>query len=350
MPLKVSIIMPVYNVEKYIEEAIESILAQSFFNFEFLIFNDGSTDRTLEIIQRFNDPRIKFFDSKENHGYLFHLNQGIKIARGEYILRMDGDDISLPCRIDKQVKFMDKHFEIGAAGSWAITIGARRNIKITTETNPELLRCRLFFSNPLVHPTMIIRTSVLRRYNLLYDPEYYHTEDYKLWLDISRYSELANIPEVLLKYRIHPAQISSVFHSNQCSHAERIAFDLFLSLGVQPISEIIKMHVSLGFGKLDFDLKTIESWFLELQRANKNTRIYPNDPFLRVLSEKWAEICVRKFGFFYWIWKSVFLGCLRDRFSFLHPRYSLRGFLRAIRTYGLSGMFQAKIDKLLCVE
>lgn len=350
MPLKVSVIMPVYNVEKYVEEAINSILSQSFRDFEFLIFNDGSTDKTSQLIKKFDDSRIKFIDNGKNEGYLVYLNRGINMAGGEYIVRMDGDDISHPRRIEKQVKFMDEHPDIGACGTWAVTTGLRQNIRIITETDPELLRCKLLFANQLLHPTVIMRASVLHKHNLFYDPEFYHTEDYKLWLDLLHYTKLANISEVLLKYRIHSSQISRVFHLNQSSHAQRISSCAFADLGIQPTEEKIKMHVALGFGKLDFDLEKVETWFLELQLANQNKRIFPPKPFSKALAEKWADICFRKRKIYFWLKKSILLGLFKGSLSFLYPSYSMAGLFSILKTYNLSGVFKTKKDNSTCVE
>ena len=118
MSPKVTVLMPVYNAEKYLIEAIRSILTQSFMDYELLIINDGSTDDSLKIIKSFSDKRIRLVQNERNIGQANSLNKGIKLARGEYIVRMDADDISLSERIKKQVKFMDANPEIGISGTW----------------------------------------------------------------------------------------------------------------------------------------------------------------------------------------------------------------------------------------
>ena len=330
---KVTVLMPVYNGEHYLKDAILSILNQTFPDFEFLIFNDGSTDKSEEIIKSFSDLRIKYFKSRDNQGYLVHLNQGLKIAEGEYIVRMDADDLSLPNRLEKQVRFMDERPRLGASGSWAAAIGAKGEIKVATETNSEMLRCKLFFANQLIHPSVIMRTSILRKYGLFYNPAYYYTEDYKMWLDISEYAELSNIPEVLLKCHIHSSQVSRLFYPRQVDNSERIAVQLLSKFKINFSADKVKMHYSLILGGIEFELRDIESWFLELQRANERLGIYSQQAFLSALAEKWSVICFRKIKFLHWL-KNSLIGALSiGEKPFFHPKYSFWGALRVVRNY-----------------
>ena len=130
---KVTVLMPVYNARFYLSKAISSIINQTFKDFEFLIFNDGSTDNSADIIYSYNDRRIRFFNSEQNFGYVYHLNYGIEIAKGEYIARMDADDISFPTRLEKQVAFMDKNPEVGVCGTWFKIYGTNRKIRHPTK-------------------------------------------------------------------------------------------------------------------------------------------------------------------------------------------------------------------------
>ncbi len=163
---KVTILMPVYNGEKYLKEALESILNQTFTNFEFLIINDASTDNSKNIINSFNDHRIKLIENKENLGLTKSLNKGISISQSEYIARMDADDISLPKRLGIQVKFMDKHPEIGAVGTWAKIIGDKNKKHIKTYSNFEKIKAVSFFKNIIVHPSVRIGRKLINNYNL----------------------------------------------------------------------------------------------------------------------------------------------------------------------------------------
>jgi len=186
----ISIIMPVFNAEKYIHEAIESILNQTFTDFEFIIINDGSSDETQNIILRFNDPRIKLYNNDFNMGLVYSLNKGIQYARGKYIARMDADDISLPHRLEIQVNYLNLNQSIGVVGSNCIYInkdgvkGDKTNLPIDHQSIAWLL----FFSVPIIHPSVMIRSEILKFTNgydsliVTASRERYSAEDYNLWI------------------------------------------------------------------------------------------------------------------------------------------------------------------------
>lgn len=204
---KISVIMPAYNAEKYIAEAIDSILGQTFGDFEFIILNDCSTDRTEEIILSYDDPRIVYLKNEQNMGVAATLNRGLEIAKGEYIARMDADDISLPERFEKQTTMLNKDCLLAAIGSNAIIFnedGTKqytnvpvgfRNIKITMP-----------ISNPFIHPAMMMRKSMLT--GLEYDSVFEGREDYRLWMCLSQRYAMDNLPDRLLKYRYHTNQVT----------------------------------------------------------------------------------------------------------------------------------------------
>lgn len=201
---KVSVLMPVYNAENYIEEAIDSILEQTFVDFEFLIFNDASTDKSLDIINKYDDSRIRLFDSPDNKGYVYHLNEGIKQATGEFIARMDNDDISLPTRFEKQVEFLEQNPNVGMCGTWYAHEGGTYHGHLTKlPTNLEDINLLLLYANAFSHPSVMLRKQVLWDHNLQYKVQLMPSEDYALWVTLLDYCDLANIPEVLFKYRIH---------------------------------------------------------------------------------------------------------------------------------------------------
>ncbi|WP_150464416.1 glycosyltransferase family 2 protein [Francisella sp. XLW-1] len=206
----ISVVMPVYNAEKYISDAIESILNQTFIDFEFIIINDGSSDRSLEVIEEYKkiDSRI-IVVSRENKGIVYSLNEGIALSRGKYIARMDADDISLPDRFINQVEFMDANPQIGVCGSWIKKFG--KNIKTYVwklEKDDKKLKSLLLFSVPVAHPSVFIRKSILIQNNLRYRENYKDAEDYKLWVDLAEHTKFSNIPKVLLNYRVHRESIT----------------------------------------------------------------------------------------------------------------------------------------------
>ena len=197
----ISIVMSVYNGEKFVKDAIDSILAQSYENFEFIIIDDGSTDNTKIIIESFDDTRIKFV-SRVNRGLTKSLNEAIQMAGGKYIARMDADDISMPNRLNEQVKFMEQNGGIAMCGSWAQFIdekGEKGEI-YKTPVNDNQIRKKFIFHNPFIHPSVMIRRDILEEIGL-YNECIKYAQDYDLWSrTISKYTT-ANIPKILLQYR-----------------------------------------------------------------------------------------------------------------------------------------------------
>lgn len=208
--------MPVYNAERYLAEAIQSILDQSYTNFEFLIINDGSTDQSTEIIKKIGkrDVRIILLQQPTNSGIIKALNLGLQRAKGKYIARMDADDKSLPGRLLKQVKYMESHPEIGILGCAVQYIDREGNLLGTPAIIHDNLSIRwdILFKSPFFHPTVMIRKGILDKYNLQYDALAHYAEDYDLWTRILLKTKGAILKDILLNYRLHP---SSVTHRNK---------------------------------------------------------------------------------------------------------------------------------------
>ena len=200
----ISIVMPVYNSKEYLKEAINSILDQTYTDWEFLIINEfGSDDGSKEIIEEYAkvDKRIKLIQNKERLGIAASMNVGIDAASGKYIARMDADDISLPERFKKQVEFMEKNSDIGMCGV-KVEIFGSNPFEWTLETDKNKLATNILFYSPSVHPTIMIRKEILDKYNLRYNKNYKASEDYELFANICSVTSVANIDEVLFRYRI----------------------------------------------------------------------------------------------------------------------------------------------------
>lgn len=225
---KVSVLMPAYNSEKYIAEAIESILNQTFTDFEFIIINDGSTDNTAKIVRQYTDKRIKFIDNKKNQGLIAVLNQGLDLCRGEYIARMDSDDISRPQRFEKQVKYMDENPDVGVLGTSIEQFGDLNKLCIYKST---ISYMDLVQSCTIAHPTVFIRRDILQKYAIRYKSEYVHAEDYNLWAQLIKVTKIHNLTDTLLRYRWHGGNISSVYNDIQAKSTARIRREMleFLS-------------------------------------------------------------------------------------------------------------------------
>jgi glycosyltransferase involved in cell wall biosynthesis len=206
----VSVIMPVYNAETHLTQAIDSILNQSFRDFEFVVIDDGSTDTSQAILKAIadRDRRLVIY-TQPNRGLIASLNEGWKIARGTYIARMDADDISLPRRLEKQVAYLDRNRDVGIVGTWIQDIGRSGEAGPVwpLPTSPGTIPWFLMFGNCMAHPSVMMRREVVAK--LGYRTAAIHVEDYDLWMRASAVTRLANIPEVLLKYRVLSHSVSS---------------------------------------------------------------------------------------------------------------------------------------------
>ena len=221
---KVTILMSVYNGERYLREAIDSILNQTFRDFEFLIINDGSTDSTKEILNSYRDPRIKIINNKKNIGLTKSLNKGLRLASGEYIARQDADDISLPQRLEKQVEFLDSNSQTALVGSWTEVIDENEKTQEVWHSlaQPHLLRWRLLFCNQFTHCAIMFRKNIVMQIEG-YSEKMSSAQDYDLWSRISFYWGVANIPEVLVKWRKWGKNISRIQQHKQLEIARKIS-------------------------------------------------------------------------------------------------------------------------------
>jgi len=200
--LKVSVLMPVLNGLPYLKDSIDSILSQTFKDFEFVIVNDLSTDGTTELLNDYakKDKRVRILQNKTNKGIVFSLNRGLKESSGDYVVRMDSDDIAINDRIEKQVEAMDKDPDIAVMGSAASYIDATGN-ELGIITIPEL-DSSILIRSPLNHSTAIIRRKHLTQYGIYYKEEFYSAQDYFLWLRLSKVGKISALNDILLKYRL----------------------------------------------------------------------------------------------------------------------------------------------------
>lgn len=227
-PPKVSVVMSVYNGSRYLQESVQSILNQTFTDFEFIIIDDGSSDNSWEILTKYasKDTRIKLHKNQENIGLTKSLNRGLNLAKGEYIARQDADDISILNRLQLQVDFLDAHPEIGGLGSAVEFIDCQGSVvrQLEVPTDHETLEALLLINNCLWHSSMTIRRSLLQKLGG-YNEEMLCTQDYDLWWRISRKSRLATLPDILLQYRLDNASaVSKLKRKQQLECAQKISF------------------------------------------------------------------------------------------------------------------------------
>ena len=208
----ISIILPAYNASMYLREAIDSVLAQSFRNFELIIINDGSTDNTKEIIHSFNDPKIVCIDNIENKGLIYSLNAGISMAKGKYIARMDADDYCVPERLYLQKQLLDQNPEVAFTAGWISFMNEKSVITgywpldRSTNTGRSIKRT-LLSENCIAHPTVMGRKEIFQQYQ--YKADQKNLEDYDLWLRVMADGlRIEKVKAVVLHYRIHKASVT----------------------------------------------------------------------------------------------------------------------------------------------
>lgn len=239
---KVLCVLPVYNAEKYLFEAVSSILNQTYSDFRFLIIDDGSTDSSSEIIKSFKDSRIQVISNNGNKGLIFSLNLSLNIAEEDFLIRMDADDIAEPERFEKLVGQIEKDDSLIVLGSQVNYFGNESGVsRLPRESNE--INAFLFFRNPVAHPTVIIRMSFIRQHALTYEPIFLHAEDYRLWTSVViSGGKMENVGEALLKYRIEGQNIS--IHNFQKSIWKSVLIwkDYFSFYGYYPSEKGIIMH------------------------------------------------------------------------------------------------------------
>lgn len=221
---EISIVMPAYNAAKYIEAAIQSILNQSFENFELFVIDDASTDDTLSIAREFTDKRITVTPNKANKGNYATRNLGIKMSRGKYICVMDADDISLPNRLATQLRWLKKNEHVGVVGSFGDIIDNKGNFteEYLAPSGYNDIRLRLLSNMCFIHSSVMMKQSFLKKYYIRYNEAYYYAGDYELLARCAQKFPINIIPKKLVYYRKHESQISSAKYTQQAYYADRV--------------------------------------------------------------------------------------------------------------------------------
>ncbi len=277
----VSVLMPVYNGAKYLAEAIESILQQTYTHFELVIVNDGSTDTSEQIILAYEDPRIRYVKNEENLGIVRTRNKLFTLAKGEYLAIMDCDDVAYPQKLALQVSFLEQHPSYGLCGTWAKMIDEEQHIKgyIQPPSENNMIRINLLFQSSFVQSTVVIRRQALGI--LQYDEDFPVAEDFDLWERLSRQTQMHNIPQFLLQYRSYSANIShskELLLSNkrnviiQRQLAQWGKVDAQLLQTVILVGNLLKLDQAFPFSRIQHDLQ----YFIH---QNKTREIYPSSDF-----------------------------------------------------------------------
>ena len=284
----ISVLMPVYNGEKYLKQAIDSILSQTFTNFELITINDGSKDNSLNILKSYNDPRLIIINNEINKGLIESLNIGLAQCKGMYTARFDHDDIALPHRFDTQYKFMQEHPEIDLVGGWTECIDpSGKSLKINKNpSNPMVIRYEFLFNNVMFHSSIFFRTEKIKKKGG-YSEEFVHSEDYEMYSRPGKELICSNIPEVLFKLRLHGDSITGSVNSQPTVHmnALNVAYrnmNQYISLSQEDFDKIkIVLIIKRPDPKITFEtlllakkiLKNITREFIIKNNLSPNDKI-----------------------------------------------------------------------------
>ena len=308
-PVTISVVMPVYNGEENLSEAIESILNQTYRDFEFIIVCEyGSNDESMQIVRHYEslDPRIVTIYNDSRLGIAASLNRGLRAARGEYIARMDGDDISSPRRFEIQKLYMDNFPDIGILGIRHKVIGAP-NWLVDYPADPDTIACEMLFMSPLRHPTIMMRRSDIEKYGLYYDDDLMGVEDYELYIRASKYIRISNILEDDLFYhRRSSSNLSLVYRDRDDLIQKSILKDMYrerlsMELTDEEVERVAAVSFLNGCEAKDVvnELKLLDELLQKIVEQNRSLAVsqndgigsmpYPEDHLLKAILHRWMR-------------------------------------------------------------
>jgi glycosyltransferase involved in cell wall biosynthesis len=290
----VSVVMPVFNGEQHIREAVQSILGQSLSDFEFLIVNDHSTDSTENIVREYceRDARITALRNEGAKGMVGALNTGLARARGEYIARMDADDISLPTRLERQHDFLDEHRDVSVCGTNMELFGVHQVVWHLPQDH-EAIRAGLIFTPFIAHATVMIRRTAIEENQYRYDAGYGYAEDYELWSRLSERYRFANLPDVLYRYRKYGRGDESIRENIRSHSAQRVRLRLLHKLGIVPSPEESELHQQIGdycYRPTRAFVRRANIWLDKILRANERFQVFDQQALRAHVEERRAEI------------------------------------------------------------
>lgn len=281
----ISVIMSAYNEEAYVERAIKSILGQTEQDLEVIIFDDCSTDTTTDIIERIGDERIRLYKNAENCGLTCNLNKGLRLAKGKYIARMDGDDISLPERFEKQVRYFEEHPDVMLISCQTQNFG-ESSLCGKLKGSSEELKTRMLVRPVFAHPGFMMRRELLDK-GFLYDETFRTAQDYELASRVADEYKIGIVQEILLYYRVHKKQVSNLSGKEQFHNADRVRERLWNQAGAA-LSEDERRALQ-KWAKEDRAESIAE--YVEINRlvdkilaANKTSNIYQQEVLERTLN------------------------------------------------------------------
>lgn len=275
----ITVLLPAYNAEAYICRAIDSILTQTFTDFELLVINDGSTDSTQRLVESYTDPRIRLVNMAKNSGLINALNHGLDLANRKYLARMDADDVCLPTRLEKQFQFLEQHKDYIACGTSIINFNTTSESYMQyPETNEQIKTALFFFERNICHPTVMIRREPLEKHKIRYRSDYTYAEDYVFWHELAQIGKLYNIKEGLLRYYRHEDQVSTKYYPQQMAISRNIVkgslSTLWPDITESQLQDILRLCVhEVGiYPDSHFSIHKVNKTILWILDKNKKTK------------------------------------------------------------------------------
>ncbi len=286
----VTVLMPAYNAADFLEASLQSVLTQSFSDFELLVIDDGSRDATPRILDACRDPRLRVIRNPERLKLSGALNRGLDQARGRLVARMDADDRMHPDRLARQVEYFERFPHIGCCGGWVRTFGDGRRRTMTYPSGPARVKAFSLFYAPFAHPTVMFRNEWFTSRRLRYDGAYYPAEDYELWSRALSCFPGDNLPRILGDYRVHPNSMTGGEWSAMDAQTVRIHRQILKQLDIDPTPAQSRCHRQASMGLVPpspdaFDVT--ETWLATLADANRRHGVYDATALAEILQDVW---------------------------------------------------------------
>lgn len=290
---KVSVVLPVYNVEAFIQDTIESLLRQTFQDFELLVLDDCSTDATVERVRAMQDDRIRLILNPLNIGRAGTDNVALEHVRGEYIAKMDGDDLCHPTRLARQVAYLDARPDINVVGSFMQNFGSSSYLN-RYPTAPADAQVLTLFTLPTGNPSAMLRASLFREQGLRYDAMLRQTEDYDFCARYIRQLRIATIPEPLVQYRVPPNVRKKDILSERATVSDVVREELLRQWQLPFTARELAVYNTIAMLERplrDIKLTEVEAWLQKIVRHNESVPLFEPAALLRGVGERWFEVC-----------------------------------------------------------
>ena len=304
---RVTILMPVYNAARHLARCVESVLTQTFSDFQLLVIDDASTDNTWAMLKHTTDSRLRIERNPANLGVAATLNRGIELTQTEFLARLDADDLCRPQRLALQVRHLEAHPRVGIVGTYVKEFGDMPWPVLTRyPLGAADTKAGLLFGNTLCHPVVMMRMAMIREHALRYDPVYSRAEDYDLWIRAARCFDLDNVPYVGLAKRTHKGSVTAQHRDTMRAQSAALSKGLLREIGIEAASQELALHARLGAGERLTgweELDRAEQWLKTLASRSSSSGCYEPEAMRRAVGTVWWRACLNSTPLGPRIWK-----------------------------------------------